>query len=332
MPKTSGQNELPIIAFDSPVVITGVAGFIGSKAAEILLASGVSVLGIDCLLPDLYPNDVKKSRIQDLSNFPNFSFYQKDLRFDDVSALISQTSVVLHFAAMAGLKKSWTNPESYESNNAVGTLNLLKAISSSGNPHLVHASTSSVYGKFAIGDEKLAVNPVSPYGVTKLQAENFIHEFEQSQNMSATILRYFSVYGPRQRPDMAYSIFCNSILRGDVLRVTGDGSQSRSNTYVDDAAFAAVLAGILKPQNTMNVSGADTISLLEAIHTIEDALGKKAVLEFVPQVKGDQQTTSGDTTLARNLLSWQPRMNIYQGLKLQSITALADFENQVQGK
>ena len=126
---------------------------------------------------------------------------------------------------------------------------------------------------------------------------------------------------------MAYSIFCNSILRGDVLKVTGDGSQSRSNTFVDDAAQAAILAGMIKPQEIMNISGAESISLLDAINVLETAIGKPASLEFVPQVMGDQKTTSGNSELAQTVLGWKPRMKVREGLTLQALAALADYES-----
>jgi UDP-glucuronate 4-epimerase len=305
-------------------VVTGCAGFIGSRVAEMLLARGDRVLGIDALIQDLYPNEPKELRIAQLKTHSQFELQLVDLRSAPVVDLIAGATAVLHFAAMAGLTKSWSESALYESHNVEATNRLLEAMAQSPGSRIIHASTSSVYGAQAIGDETLPLNPVSPYGVTKLAAEESVRAFSQDRGVRATILRFFSVYGPHQRPDMAYSKLCQSLLTGTKMIINGDGLQRRSNTHVDDAARAVLAAVDSKCEGeTFNISGSESISLLEAIDVLANTLGVIPVLRHGPAARGDQLETRGNSAKALKILGWSPQIDLHQGLKMQAETAQA---------
>jgi UDP-glucuronate 4-epimerase len=299
------------------IVITGCAGFIGQRTSELLLELGIRVIGIDSLQPYLYPAEPKRKRLAALQRYPNFHFHELDLRSDFLTPPIDQAEAVVHFAAMAGLAPSWSDPGLYESNNILATARLLDAMTASSAQHIVHASTSSVYGANAVGDESLPLQPISPYGETKAKAETLVLEAQSSGGLSATILRFFSVFGPEQRPDMAYAKAIRAIQNGEEMFITGDGSQSRSNTYIDDAAMAAILAVSVQPSAILNISGTESTSLNAAISHIEAFVGKPAHLTFVPNAQGDQIQTLGDSTKAHQLLQWRPTVSIRDGLKRQ---------------
>jgi len=307
------------------IVVTGCAGFIGSRATELFLDAGHRVVGIDGLIDDLYPNSYKEQRLSRFESHPSFSFEQVDLATESCEATLHSAEVVVHFAAMAGLPKSWTNPELYVKNNVVATQRLVDAAVNCNVEFFVHASTSSVYGGSAVGDENMPFNPISTYGETKLEAEKIVAERMASNGIGYSILRYFSVFGPHQRPDMAYAKFCHSLLVGEVIRVTGDGSQRRSNTFIDDAARGAVLATDAHLNGEVfNISGSESISLLDAIDILADELGVTPRLEFVPDARGDQKVTAGDASKARKLLGWIPSLSVEDGLRRQAQAARTD--------
>jgi len=307
------------------IAITGCAGFIGSRATELFLDAGHRVVGIDGLIDDLYPNSHKEQRLARFESHPNFSFERVDLATESIEATLHHAEVVVHFAAMAGLPKSWANPESYIKNNVVATQRLVDAAINCDVDFFVHASTSSVYGGLAVGDESMPFNPISPYGETKIEAEKIVRERLASNGIGYSILRYFSVFGPRQRPDMAYAKFCQSLLAGEVIHVTGDGSQRRSNTFIDDAARGAVLAADAHLNGEIfNISGNESISLMDAIDILADELGVTPRLEFVPEARGDQKVTAGDASKARQLLGWLPSLSVEEGLRRQARAARDD--------
>lgn len=307
-------------------IVTGCAGFIGAKTTELLLRQGHKVIGIDALIDDLYPNSYKLKRLEPLNTFPNFEFNKLNLVTDEISHLFENIDAVFHFAAMAGLAKSWTHPEIYELNNVTATSKLVEALKSKRLPHLIHASTSSVYGEFAKGDENTEPSPVSPYGETKLLAENLIREYSRTHGGTYTILRFFSVFGPQQRPDMAYSKFCNAILSNSRIRINGTGRQSRSNTFIDDAANAAILAEKLRPENEIiNIAGNEAIELLEALNVLSNSIGIVPNIEFGPPVEGDQAETFGNIAKAKILLNWEPQFPVKEGLKIQALAAKETF-------
>jgi len=313
------------------IVVTGCAGFIGSRAAELFLEAGHRVVGIDALVEDLYPNSYKHQRLARFEAHPNFSFEQADLATDSVEPLLEGVQVVVHFAAMAGLAKSWTHPEFYVKNNVVATKKLVDATISCSVDFFVHASTSSVYGDLAVGDETLPFDPISPYGETKIEAERTVAEGLAPQGIGYSILRYFSVYGPRQRPDMAYSKFCNALLSGETLRVTGDGSQRRSNTFIDDAARAALIAAEVQLDGEIfNIAGSESIALIDGIDILAGEMGVSPLIEFVPDARGDQKETAGDSSKAQRLLGWTPEVSIEEGLRLQARAARESFRGVVR--
>jgi len=299
------------------VAITGCAGFIGSKTAQLLLDDGVNVIGIDCFSRDLYPAEPKRDSLAALLKYPHFTFHEIDLRNGDLAVAIAPADAVIHFAALAGLAPSWSNPDLYRSHNVDATRRLVEAMIDSGTAHLVHASTSSVYGREAVGNEELELRPVSPYGETKLAAEAIVQAATESGELSATILRYFSVYGPGQRPDMAYAKAIQAIRDDQEMCITGDGSQRRSNTFIDDAARAAILSVGKQPSATFNICGDESIALIDAIRHIERLIGKPARLTFTPRARGDQTVTHGDSTKASQLLGWRPTTDIFDGLAQQ---------------
>ncbi len=295
-----------------------------------LLAAGHPVDGIDCLLPDLYPNREKIRRLRGLETYRHFTHHLLDLRVDNIDRVVERADSILHFAAMAGFAKSSTHLDLYRSCNVLATERLLSAIVRSGNSaHLVHASTSSVYGAFAVGGEALPLSPISPYGVTKLEAEEVVRWYESRYGLSATVLRYFSVYGPRQRQDMAYSKFCRALLRNKEFVVNGDGSQRRSNTFVDDACRAAILAADRAvPTAATNICGGESTGLLDALEQLATAIGLTARLRFRPPVPGDQITTAGSSARARDLLGWTESVKLKDGLTLQAQAAMLDSQTR----
>ncbi len=308
------------------VAVTGCAGFIGSKATEFLLEQGHHVVGIDALIDDLYPNSFKRERLARFDSHPSFTFVRANLASGSFTKELAGVDTVLHFAAMAGLTKSWTHPEAYILNNVDATRRLVDAVIQVQPSFFVHASTSSVYGGHAVGDETLPLNPISLYGETKVEAEKIVGENLHTHGIGYSVLRYFSVFGPRQRPDMAYSKFCQALLRDEVIHVTGDGSQRRSNTFIDDAAHAALLATNARLDGEVfNIAGSESITLLDAIDILADELGVTPRLEFVPSAQGDQTETAGNASKAHKMLMWRPSVSAKDGLRRQARSAREDF-------
>lgn len=299
------------------IVVTGAAGFVGSHLCEALVADGHDVEGVDCLT-DYYAADLKRENLAGLLGTKGFEFSETDLRTADLEALLDGADAVINEAATPGLMLSWTDFERYQSTNVSAVKRLLDACVAVGVGHLVQASTSSVYGTLATGPEDSVCRPVSPYGITKLAAEHLIRAYGESFGVPFTILRYFSIYGPRQRPDMAYRIFCERLVRGESITVHGDGRQSRSNTYVADAV-AATIAALMRPPNgsTFNIGGGREIELLEAIRIIASRLGVEPVVEFAPTRPGDQRRTVADISAARRELAWEPEVEPEQGLRAE---------------
>lgn len=300
-------------------VVTGAAGFIGSHLVDRLLADGHRVVGIDCFT-DYYPRDVKERNLQAALRHPGFSLVEADLRDNrvDLAGIIESAGVVFHLAAMGGLLRSWSGFESYLSCNVLATQRLLEAARAAGTPHLIHASTSSVYGADSSGDETRPTRPISPYGVTKLAAENLVSAYTLNFGLPATILRYYSIYGPRQRPDMGYHIFIDRILAGDPITIFGDGRQSRGNTFVDDCVAGTVAAMAHGPTGeAFNIGGGEVISALDAVHLLERITGCAAQLRFADPRPGEQSQAHADVAKAGRVLGWAPRTGIEAGLRAQ---------------
>lgn len=297
----------------SGFVVTGVAGFVGSRCAELLLDQGHTVIGIDAFIDVLYPNEPKRERVAKLSNHPNFKLLNLDLRFAELEPALANADAVLHFAALAGLAPSWQHPELYHAHNVLATKRLIAALENTQN-YLVYISTSSVYGSYASGDETIAIEPVSPYGRTKLAAEQLVEQ----ANIKSCILRLFSVYGPGQRPEMAYAKAISAALNQETFTIFGDGTQLRTNTFVDDAAQAAILAATLKPAFTiMNICGEEPIELNQALKRIEELTNTTIQRQHRPTAKGDQVETKGNPKRAAQILGWSAKVKFDEGIKQQ---------------
>jgi len=301
------------------VMVTGAAGFVGSHLCEALTDRGVEVVGVDAFIP-YYPREVKEGNLANLRTRPRFHFVETDLRTADLHALMAGCDTVFHLAAMPGLMKSWSNFALYNTCNEDATLRLLEAARDTRPAQFIHISTSSVYGKEATQGEDATLQPFSPYGITKLAAEQLCRAFEANFGLPITVLRYFSVYGPRQRPDMAYNILIKNLLQGGTFTMFGDGEQTRSNTYVSDCVKATLLAAEKREAalgQVFNVGGGEIVSLNAVIHQLEELTGRKAVIERKEPRPGDQKHTAANIEKARRLLGYQPTTPYSVGLAAQ---------------
>jgi len=299
-------------------LVTGAAGFIGSHLCEKLLEAGHEVWGIDAFIP-YYSEQIKRDNLCQARRNQNFHFQELDLRGDPLDVAVQDVETIYHLAAMPGLMKSWADFDGYVTCNVQATQRLLEAVKRSSRKLrlLLQISTSSVYGRYASGNESLPTRPVSPYGVTKLAAEHLCRAYAENYGVPLVILRYFSVYGPRQRPDMAYHLFIDALLRRQPIKIYGDGTQVRGNTYIDDCLTATLAASEAKPGETYNVGGGETASILEIVGKLEAISGLRAVIEFGPGRPGDQQHTFADTSKLRADFGWQPHTSLNEGLVRQ---------------
>ncbi len=299
------------------ILVTGVAGFIGSHLAERLLAEGHEVVGIDGFI-DSYDRAAKEANLAGIRTNDAFAFHELDLRRDPLETALRGVDVVINEAALAGLPRSWTDLDAYAGHNLVGLGRLLDACRASGVRRFVQASTSSVYGLEAVGDESSPTRPVSPYGVTKLAAEHLLAAHAAAWDLDHVVLRYFSVCGPRQRPDMAYHRFIEAMLDGRPITIYGDGSQSRSNTDVSDVVAATLRAAFTAPSGVvLNIGGAVPITLAEAIEVIAQRVGVRPDVRYEPARPGDQRHTAADTTRAREVLGYRPQVTPSEALERQ---------------
>jgi nucleoside-diphosphate-sugar epimerase len=298
------------------ILVTGAAGFIGSHIARELSLRGHNVVAADMFLDRLYPNEPKLINWEQLSDVANLEKIVVDLR-GDLNALGDEYDVIVNAAGMAGLMASWSEFDIYMTCNIKLVENLMSHRLSE-NAHFVQLSTSSVYGLTATGDETSACLPTSPYGVTKLAGEELIRAFHRTHGKQYTILRYFSVFGPGQRPDMAYHKLINAIANGDEFVVYGDGLQSRTNTFVDDCVgITATIAESPATNDVFNIAGGESVTLNDAIAVIEREVGKPALLKHVPARHGDQRTTAGATDKVREAFGFAPRTGLSEGIRRQ---------------
>lgn len=303
---------------ESYTLVTGAAGFVGSHLSEILLRNNRKVIALDCFLPNLYSREVKIARWNRL-NSPYLKKIEFDLKKDDFS-ILSEFNIdsVINQAAMPGLLPDWGNFATYYNENLHGLNRLLEFTRTLSLRSFLQASTSSVYGKFAVGSEDQSLKPISPYGVSKLAAEKLLLAYNESFGTPVKILRYFSIYGPNQRPDMAYAKIIKALSQNKAFTVYGGGEQRRSNTYIDDVISATILAESQAPiRSIINICGDETVSLNEAISILENISGKKLLRVDAPGRIGDQLQTSGINSKAKELLGWSAKIGIEDGLRLQ---------------
>lgn len=300
-------------------IVTGVAGFIGSHLAERLLQEGHRVLGIDSFL-DSYPRALKEANLESLGSHPFFSFFEGNLLELDLEEVLEGADYLFHQAALAGVRTSWGKSfKDYLDNNVLSTQCLLEAVRDGikGIKRIVYASSSSIYGdlKELPLKEECQPQPHSPYGVTKLAGEHLCQLYHRNYGLPVVSLRYFTVYGPRQRPDMAFHRFICSLLLGTPLRIYGDGEQTRDFTYVSDAVEANLLA--LKEGvegMVFNIGGGSRISLNDAIKVLERITGRQSRTIYDRPQKGDVRHTFADTSRARTILGFSPKIPLEEGL------------------
>lgn len=307
------------------VLVTGAAGFIGSHLSEQLLAEGHEVIGVDAFI-DAYPRAFKERNLAGLLAHPGFTFHELDLRTDELAPILAGCDAIINEAAMAGLSRSWSDFELYNTCNLSAVSRLIGAAKVAGLRRFVQISTSSVYGREAVGDEDEATRPVSPYGVTKLAAEHLLQAHAANDGLELLVLRYFSVYGPRQRPDMAFRVFTEALIRGEPVTIFGDGSQTRTNTYVSDIVRGTIDGLVSGAIGTYNLSGRVPMSVRQIIGLIATALGVTPVIVRAPERPGDQQQTAGRFDRASKAFGYEPAVNPQDGIARQvawSITELA---------
>ena len=304
-------------------LVTGAAGFIGSTLSERLLADGVTVTGVDCFT-EYYDPALKRRNVEAARKHPSYRLLELDLGAAPLESL-PEVDVVFHQAAQAGVRASWGGEfATYVHHNVLATQRLLERYRDTKLERFVYASSSSVYGDAERypTDEALLPRPFSPYGVTKLAGEHLVLLYGRNFGLPVSALRYFTVYGPRQRPDMAFHRFCRSLLRGEEILVYGDGKQSRDFTFIDDAIEANVRAWQRSaPQGVYNIGGGSQVDVLESIEILEKALGAKAKLRFEPRPPGDPLRTRADAARLQADLGYATRVGIADGLAAEAAWA-----------
>jgi UDP-glucose 4-epimerase len=301
-------------------LVTGVAGFVGSHLGERLIANGATVVGLDAFT-DYYPRPEKERNLAALRGRPGFTLVERAIADANLPALLDGITHVFHLAAQAGVRKSWGREFGvYTLNNVDATQTLLEACVGRSLERFVFASSSSVYGDSVSLPmrEDATPQPISPYGVTKLAAEQLCHLYHINYQVPTVALRYFTVYGPRQRPDMGFRRFLNSAMNDTPVPLYGDGRQTRDFTFVDDAVSATVSAGSRGiPGAVYNIGGGSRVSLLEVFEVIGRVVGRALRVEALEAQRGDMRDTYADTRRACADLGFAPTVTLEQGLRAQ---------------
>ncbi|OUC13045.1 MAG: UDP-glucose 4-epimerase [Alkalinema sp. CACIAM 70d] len=301
-------------------VVTGVAGFIGSHVAETLLKQGDRVIGIDHF-NDYYDPQLKRRNLQSFVDHPNFQLIEGDIQFLDWNLLLQDVDVVYHQAAQAGVRASWgTSFRAYTERNINATQVMLEAAKDA--KHLqrfIYASTSSIYGNAETLPtyETIPPQPVSPYGITKLAAERLCGLYHDNFGVPFVSLRYFTVYGPRQRPDMGFHKFFKAAMNDRPIDIFGDGQQTRDFTFISDAV-AANLAAAKAPGAVgefFNIGGGSRVVLADVLNLMEDIIGKPIQRNHIEKARGDARHTAADVTKAREILGYNPQVTLREGLE-----------------
>lgn len=301
-------------------LVTGCAGFIGSQISEALVARGHDVVGIDCFT-DYYPRAVKESNLSILRDSPRFTMVEADLLEYDLPSLLDGVEVVYHEAAQAGVRASWGQSfRVYTENNIRATQRLLEAARAVRLRRFVYASSSSIYGdavELPVKETALP-RPVSPYGVSKLAAEHLCHLYWVNYGVPTVSLRYFTVYGPRQRPDMGFNKFIKALLSGDEIVIYGDGEQTRDFTFISDAV-AANLACIDADATgeVFNIGGGSRVTVNFVLEVLGRVSGITPRVRYIEDQKGDVRHTYADTTKARAALGFHPTVTTEEGLRAE---------------
>lgn len=306
-------------------LVTGAAGFIGSRLVERLLATGHRVIGVDCLT-DYYDPQVKRANLVTAGRHPAFSLVESDLVTADLTELLCDADEVYHLAGQPGVRASWgPSFDVYLRQNVLAAQRLLEAVAEHPVP-VVMASTSSVYGD-SDGrplSESAALRPVSPYGMTKGAMEQLVDVYRRDRGLHVVLLRYFTVYGPRQRPDMAFHRFIRAALDGRPIHLFGSGEQSRDFTFVDDVV-SATMAAVHGPSPVYNIGGGTPATVNDVIAVISELVGRPVAVQRDGHARGDVMHTWADTTRAREELGWSPSTALYEGVAAQ-LTSLRSNE------
>jgi len=298
-------------------LVTGAAGFIGSHLSERLLERGHSVIGLDSFT-DYYPREIKETNLSSLRTRSNFEFLETSIEDAPLKDVINNVTHVFHLAAQAGVRKSWGRDFStYTTLNVNATQRLLESCINSDVERFVYASSSSIYGDGAPiptrEDER--PRPLSPYGVTKLAAEHLCMLYHANYGLPTVAIRYFTVYGPRQRPDMAFNRFLRALILGQPICLYGQGDQTRDFTFVEDAVASTMMAGTNgHPGTAYNIGGGSRVSINEVLDLMQRITGRTADIQRHDTQKGDVKDTHADTTLARTHLGFSPRVQLEDGI------------------
>lgn len=310
----------------APVLVTGAAGFVGHATAHRLLARGERVIGLD-IVNDYYDPALKEARLRTFDGIEGFAFHRIDVADDKaVAALVRDNGItrVVHLAAQAGVRYSIENPFAYQRSNLAGHLAVMEACRHApGFEHLVYASSSSVYGNKPMGgagfrEDEPAANPVSLYAATKRACELMSQSYANLYGFPQTGLRFFTVYGPWGRPDMAYFSFTQKILRGDAIEVYGEGRMARDFTYIDDIVDGIIGALDHPPaqgdHRVLNIGDSHPVGLMEMIETLERAIGREAIKVMRPMQPGDVTATYADVSKLSAITGYKPKVMLEEGL------------------
>ena len=301
-------------------LVTGAAGFIGSHLAGLLLDRGAEVTGLDCFT-DYYARSIKEANLGHNRGRGGFRFVEARIQDADLPALLDGVTHVFHLAAQAGVRKSWGRDfRTYTENNVEASQQLLECCVGLPLERFVYASSSSIYGDNAAIPmrEDARPQPVSPYGVTKLAAEQLCYLYHVNHGVPATSLRYFTVYGPRQRPDMGFHRFIRAAIAGDAISLFGDGEQTRDFTFVADAVAATAAAGTRGvPGRAYNIGGGSRVSINEVLEMIGQVAGTPLKVRREPAQKGDMRDTFADTSLAKADLGFAPAVTLEEGIEAE---------------